>query len=524
MAENDAPKTRVKPRYVPNRLGKDQLIDDENHLYNCNKRQGNRAFWHCAEKRTQHCPASASVVKTEKDGSEIEYVTFKGEHCHLSNLAKLKAKLMDQKTVKEALVNLSAAPSKVLGESTNKFKDQSTTACVLVYRRKSASIVRTIQRERAKLKGHTAVPMTMLQISKNPLPEQYTVTELGDPFLVLKDNIDDSNRNKCILMFMSSLQKELARLAKRWYSDGTFKCCPAPFSVANGPKGQIYTLFAELSSGAAVPVCFTILPDKTSASYQRMWAQIHEELTSHGQISLELESIGMDFEVAPKVEFDKVFEDVHMSGCFFHWRQALNRQLGKKGCQVFYNANVQFQDIVAKAVSLAYVPLEDVVEYAELIEQEWDECEEEMSDEAYAWLSYFLDTYVGRKNPRTGKRKTPKFSHKSWNKYAEIMNNQDTTSNKAEAWNGAYAVRSDANPSLWSTLDAFKREESLAVRKFREDTVSVRSQAPEPYEGTSRQIKQRERTARIKNTVELAHRTPKSEYLNLLSCLIRNLK
>ena len=104
------------------------------------------------------------------------------------------------------------------------------------------------------------------------------------------------------------------------------------------------------------------------------------------------------------------------------------------------------------------------------------------------------------------------------------MNNQDTTSNKAEAWNGAYAVRSDANPSLWSTLDAFKREESLAVRKFREDTVSVRSQAPEPYEGTSRQIKQRERTARIKNTVELAHRTPKSEYLNLLSCLIRNLK
>ena len=502
MSENDVPKVKSKPRYVPNRLGKNQLIDDDNHLYNCNKRKVNRSFWICSVKQGKNCPATASVVKAVMDGVEVEYVTFRGEHSHLSNLAKLKAKLMDQKTVKEALVNLSAPPSKVLGDSTNMFKDASTTERTLVYRRKKANIIRTIQKERAKLKGHSAVPMSMLEISKHPLPDKYTVTELGDPFLILKDNVDDSNRNKCLLMFMSPLQKELARMAKRWYADGTFKTCPPPFSVANGPKGQIYTLFAELDSGAAVPVCFSILPDKTSASYQRMWAQIHEELTSHGQIVLELESIGLDFEVGPKVEFDKLFPDVHMSGCFFHWRQALNRQLGKKGCQAFYNANAQYQDIVSKCISLAYVPLDDVREYAALIEEEWDTVEEEMSDEACEWLRYFMETYVGRINPRTGKRKAPKFAHKSWNKFAEIMNDQDSTSNKAEGWNNAYGVRSDANPSFWSTLDSFKREEALAARKFREDTVSVRSQAPQPHEGNSRQIKQREKTARIKNTVE----------------------
>ena len=167
MSENDVPKAKSKPRYVPNRLGKDQLIDDSNHLYNCNKKQGERTFWICSEKRTLHCPATASVVNTEMDGVRVEYVTFRGEHCHVSNLAKLKAKLMDQRTVKEALVNLSVPPSKVLGDSTNKFKDESTTACTLVYRHKSESIIRTIQRERAKLKGHSAVPMTMLEITKN---------------------------------------------------------------------------------------------------------------------------------------------------------------------------------------------------------------------------------------------------------------------------------------------------------------------------------------------------------------------
>ena len=524
MSENDAPKAKTKPSYVPNRLGKDQLIDDSNHLYNCNKKQGERTFWICSEKRTLHCPATASVVNTEMDGVRVEYVTFRGEHCHVSNLAKLKAKLMDQKTVKEALVNLSAPPSKVLGDSTNKFKDESTTACTLVYRRKSESIIRTIQRERAKLKGHSAVPMTMLEILKKPLPEQYSVTELGDPFLVLKDTVDDSNRNKCILVFMSPLQKELARLAKRWYADGTFKTCPPPFSVTNGPKGQIYTVFAELTDGAAVPVCFSILPDKTSASYRRMWAQIHEELTCNGQIALELQSIGMDFEVGPKVEFDKLFADIHMSGCFFHWRQALNRQLGKKGCLVFYNANAHFQDSVAKCISLAYVPVKDVVEYAGLIEQEWELYEEEMTEEAAEWMNYFFDTYVGKINPRTGRRKSPKFAHKSWNKYAEVMNDEDTTSNKAEAWNGAYGMRSDANPSFWSTLDSFRREEALAARKFREETVSIRSQASQPFEGSSRQIKQREKNARIKTTVEKALVLPKQQYLNLLSCMIRNLK
>ena len=524
MSQNDVPKAKSKPRYVPNRLGKDQLIDDENHVYNCNKRTGNRAFWICSEKQGQKCSATASVVKAVIKGVELEYVTFRGEHCHLSNLAKLKAKLMDQKTVKEALLNLSAPPSKVLGDSTNKFKDASTTDSVVTYRRKSANMIRSIQRERAKLKGHSAVPMSMLEISKTALPAKYTVTELGEPFLVLKDNVIDADKNKCILIFMSPVQKELARLAKHWYSDGTFKTCPPPFSATNGPKGQIYTLFAELGSGAAVPVCFTILPDKTSVSYQRMWAQIHEELTNHGQIALQVESVGMDFEVAPKVEFDKVFPDIHMTGCFFHWRQALNRQLGKKGCQVFHNGNLHFQDVVAKSISLAYVPVGDVVEYAALVQAEWDKWEEEMTDEAYEWFKYFMDTYVGRINPRTGRRKAPKFAHKSWNKYQEIMDDQATTSNRAEGWNNAYGVRSDANPSFWSTLDSFRREEALAVRKFREETVSVRSQAPEPYEGTSRQIKQREKNARIKNTVEQANELPKAEYLTMLSCMIRNLK
>ena len=93
------------------------------------------------------------------------------------------------------------------------------------------------------------------------------------------------------------------------------------------------------------------------------------------------------------------------------------------------------------------------------------------------WLLYFNTTYVGNLNSRTGRRKQPKFCHTSWNKYNEVLDSESTTSNKAEAWNKAYGVRSDPNTSFWGALDSFRREEALAVRKFREETINVRSQA-----------------------------------------------
>jgi hypothetical protein len=146
-----------------------------------------------------------------------------------------------------------------------------------------------------------------------------------------------------------------------------------------------------------------------------------------------------------------------------------------------------------------------------------------MSDEAAEWISYFMATYVGKLNCRTGRRKPPKFAHASWNKYREVLEDDSQTNNKAEAWNRAYGIRSDANPSFWSCLDSFRREEALAIRKFREETMSVRNQAASPLEGTSRQILQRDKDARLKNVVEKAKLISKSEYLLMVSSLIRNL-
>jgi hypothetical protein len=206
-----------------------------------------------------------------------------------------------------------------LAKSTNLFKDATTTNAVLLYWRKSSNIIRAIQRERVKVKvkGHSAITVSMSAISENDLPEKYCVTELGEQFLLMKDYVDDADPSKAILIFMSPNQGKIARKSRCWLADGTFKTCPAPFSRTNGSKGQIYTLFTELETGSVLPVGFAILPDKSSVSYARLWIEIHKALMHHGKTRLRLETIGMDFENAPKTQFHLVLLDFQMSGCFF---------------------------------------------------------------------------------------------------------------------------------------------------------------------------------------------------------------
>jgi hypothetical protein len=181
---------------------------------------------------------------------------------------------------------------------------------------------------------------------------------------------------------MSLNQREIARMSHCWLADGTFKTCPAPFSRINGSKGQLYTLFAELETGSLLPVGFAILPDKSSVSYAPLWKETHKTLTHDGKTQLGLETIGMDFENAPKTQFDLVFPDVQMSGCFFHYRQCLVRQLGKKSCLKFYNQSILIQELVLKFIALAHVPPDSIFGYVQIIEGLLDKIEEDLTPEA----------------------------------------------------------------------------------------------------------------------------------------------
>jgi len=462
-----------------------------------------------------------AVVTTDLEtGEKLAY--FTGTHNHASSLATVEAKILDREALDCALLDARAPPSRILANSLN----QNIPESVHYARRKSANIIRSMQGQRLMEKGHSKNPDSMEAIVNKPLPADYQKTSDGEPFLILKDFVTDEV-SKCLLVFLSPLGKELLRSSRHWISDGTFSTCPKPFPET----GQIYIIYAELQSGNLIPCVFSILPDKSAVTYQRLWGSVHQEVTSFGENQFSPASIGMDFESSPAKEMLAFFPNTLVEGCFFHWRKCLNDQLKKKQCYAFYNKDIRFHEFVLRCVGLALVPLEKISDYFCLLEDDFEEMEEDLEEGAIEWFNYFTRTFVGKKQRvehrviKSGSgRKTPLYPHSCWNKYQQFLNGVDTTTNKAEAYNGAWQIRANANPSFWDTLDAFKREEALAAQRWREKILLVGSNNPGSANGgSSREMAQREKMRKIQEVLRTEGTIPPRRYLDAIAALLNKI-
>jgi hypothetical protein len=172
---------------------------------------------------------------------------------------------------------------------------------------------------------------------------------------------------------------------------------------------------------------------------------------------------------------------------------------------------------------MALVPMNKISEYFSLVEENFEAIEDEMDDGAIDYFTYFSCTYVGKPMTRSGGQRQPNFAHSTWNKYDEIINGASITTNKAESYNGAWKTRSDTSPSFWSTLDAFKREESYTAMKWHENVVNIRDQPEGPNEGPTRRILQREKEEKNRNVVMKESEVTMKTYLTMLASLVGDL-
>ena len=426
------------------------MINGKNFVYHVSKRKGTSTYWVCSRQKELRCSGKASV-KIE-NGHKV--VSFYGFHNHLSPLSKVEAKHLDRETIKAGVASMTATSTRVVAHSLDK---PHPSESVLYSRRPSTNIVRAIQRKRAEENGDLKNPSSMSEIASQRLPDLYTKTSSGNQILVMKDYISDDDLDKCFLVLMSPLGKEMLLSYQHWVCDSTFSTTPKPFHET----GQIHILYAELNFGQLLLCAFSLLPNKSSTCYTRMWGAIFEDLDS-GDSNFRLTSIGMDLEIALANCSKEFAPEAKVVGCFFHWRKALNDWISTKGCKKFYKLSLEFQDLVTKCVAMSLVPIPKIHQYFSLVEEEFDELEDELPDEAIDWFAYFSRTFIGRRqrvehkvNRSGGIRKQPLFAHEIWNKFNEFTEGKTTTNNQAEAFNGAWQTRSNKTPSFWSTLKAF---------------------------------------------------------------------
>lgn len=128
----------------------------------------------------------------------------------------------------------------------------------------------------------------------------------------------------------------------------------------------------------------------------------------------------VDFEMAAIKSVQSHFENAEIHGCFFHFSQSIWRHVQQLGLAKIYSENGDFAVEVRMLLSLAFVPVDSVVEaYQELAETEFfsENTDLEWKEQIQNLMAYFQSTYVFRFNS-VGKQQKPLFPVELWNMYA----------------------------------------------------------------------------------------------------------
>ena len=107
------------------------------------------------------------------------------------------------------------------------------------------------------------------------------------------------------------------------FADGTFKCCPKYFS-------QLYT-FHGFRNGHYIPLVFCLLSSKSGECYRKMFTLLQECCYWKFNLSLEIETIHLDFEERMHTVVRKMFPEVVIKSCRFHLGQAWWRKIQSLG-------------------------------------------------------------------------------------------------------------------------------------------------------------------------------------------------
>ena len=326
---------------------------------------------------------------------------------------------------------------------------------------------RALRRKRQDVTAPNPLPESRRDIN---LPEELTKLPSGEEFLLFDSGPDDANR---ILIFGTQRNTDILVRSSSIYVDGTFKIVPELFY-------QLYTVHAVHPNGAVFPCIYALLPNKTTETYVRLFQKLKEL-----KPDLNPQDVMIDFEKAAMNALERVFPQVHVSGCFYHFSQSVYRKIQSEGLQRMYSTDAEFAIKCRMIAALAFVPQNHVVEA-------FEELQESSPDELGPIIDYFEDTYIGRKRRRN--RAPPMFRHETWNMNERAANELPKTNNKVEGWHRKMvsAVNS-CHPNFWHFLEVLKKEQTLSN--------VVMNQAEAGQEGEKQRLKWRNCAQRIGNLV-----------------------
>lgn len=148
------------------------------------------------------------------------------------------------------------------------------------------------------------------------------------PFLRHTKYLDDISEIELTydisIIFASDFHLNRISQANNWFIDSTYIHLPDFYQV-------FIFMYLDNINFIYVPGAYAIMNNKKSNVYYEILMKIKNLITCNNKYDIKANTITLDFEQGLKSSVKKVFPDVHIVWCLFHYKQALRKQLSTLG-------------------------------------------------------------------------------------------------------------------------------------------------------------------------------------------------
>jgi hypothetical protein len=315
------------------------------------------------------------------------------------------------------------------------------------------NIKRGIRRIRATAGGNLVIPHRREDIN---LPEHFTVTNKDEPFL-FHDSGPNTDR---FLIFTTTENLEFLQYCDTWLIDGTFKSAPVLFR-------QLFVIHGQRGN-STFPLVYMLLPKKDTSTYQTALKELVQRYPG-----LAPRVIMSDFELAAINAFHDSFPLAEMKGCFFHFSQAIFRQIQQDPVLLNkYSDDSEFSLKLRYLKALAFIQPDNVIDTFELIME--DDFYQRNEEVLHEFITYFESTWLGPWNRRKTFRIAPRYAVTHWNCHHSVLEGLPKTNNGAEGFhNGFMHLLGACHPTIYKLITGLKDQQSLTelkINQFRAGT------------------------------------------------------
>ncbi|CAD5126475.1 DgyrCDS14598 [Dimorphilus gyrociliatus] len=256
-------------------------------------------------------------------------------------------------------------------------------------------------------------------------------TFIPDDFL-RKDIFENGER---IIIFSTLKQLNLLSVSKIWYVDGTFSIVKQPFK-------QLFSIHSFLKKEGAlkqVPLLFAFMTSKKKKAYNILFrVRTLNELLEYKTPK----KIVLDYERAVwKAALDN-WESVTLTGCLFHWNQAVYRKIQELGYSSDFKKKRGQWFEMRQLMALPFLPFHIIpIEFGRI--KDYLQSVKKLGD----LIKYFERNWMMDRI----------WSPKQWS----IYKNAIRTNNDVEGFHNRLNGNLRANSSFYLVVDELKREADL---------------------------------------------------------------